>query len=256
MMQGFIYLELGDLDEAFACGAECLRLSLLGGFLFSQVIVKANGALIYSMLGRPQQGLAMALEALAAVTCTRRSIATKSCRSWPASGDLGDWDRSAAFLAEPRLPLNPDDRLAAGPLVAAIAECNLALAQGDPERAIAIAQAAATANQGTGMQPFLAQIVIGWARALRQLGRLEEAAARLSEMQAVPSVQQSRITQWQILAEMATLAEIRGQTDQLRALRTPARAHVEHIAAHLSDAALRTSFLNLPEVRIVLAGTG
>jgi tetratricopeptide (TPR) repeat protein len=257
MLQTFINLEQGRVDEAFASADECLRLSVQAGFFYPQITVPAIKALVYSLLGDPARGLALAQPALALAESRAPELRSEV---WAVlakiHGDLGDWAQAEAHLQETHASARAEDMLTFAPLIAAEVEVRLALARRAPERAVALARAAAEKLASSGLKAFLARGLLPGARALRQLGREPEAETLLRQAQDLVEQQPSCWVQWEILAERASLAEQRGETEAARALRAEARLALDFIAAHLPDARLRASFLRLPEVRTVLASQG
>ena len=86
-------------------------------------------------------------------------------------------------------------------------------------------------------------------QALLALGREDAACEGLEEARAVAEAIGSRRMLWQILY---TLSQLESDLGQVAQLRQQACQIIEYIAGQIEQTDLRQSFLNRPDVRVVL----
>ena len=63
-----------------------------------------------------------------------------------------------------------------------------------------------------------------------------------------------RLVLWEILRELSEIVDVQGNVEAARELRAEARRLVERIAESVDEEQLRSSFLDRPDVRLVLSG--
>ena len=257
MLQSFLLMDQGRVTECQRSAAECLRLSAEGGLAGPQVSVKTSLALLYSYLGQPERGLALAQEAVSVVEAY---VGGQRAEAFSVLAflytRLGDVAQAEHYLEQTRAAMITGDAWSFAPLIAAAAEGELALALGDPERALAVTQQTVLGFEHAVFKFFLAQAMVPWAQALRALGRDEEAQAVLLQARAHVLKQGSRLIQWSIVAELAILAELRGEREEASALWAEAHASIDFLVQHMDDPVLRASFLQAPGVQAALAAAG
>jgi hypothetical protein len=123
----------------------------------------------------------------------------------------------------------------------------LALAQNEPDRALALADRAIALLRNRGMAIALPSILRLQAQALSMLNRADEAYALLIDARRQAEAMQSR---YRLLPILFTLFEwdlARGDAPQAEQVRRQAREVIDYITAHL-PAELLQSFLNLSDV--------
>ena len=91
------------------------------------------------------------------------------------------------------------------------------------------------------------------AKALRALGRVDEAYTLLMQARRQAEAIQSRYRVWPILFTLLEMEMERGDAAQIERVRQQAREVIEYIAGH-TPAPYRESFLDLPDVRTVMQG--
>jgi hypothetical protein len=133
--------------------------------------------------------------------------------------------------------------------VVALAEAELALRREEFDEALEVTTALLAELRQYGMRLHMAHSLYLHAEALRGENQDEAARNRLLEARAEAEAMGSRWMLWRILH---ALSQLEVSSIQAELLRQQAQEIVEHIAEHIQEAALRASFLNLPEVRAVL----
>ena len=131
------------------------------------------------------------------------------------------------------------------------AHAELALAQNDPGRALALMDDVIESAGRLGMLILLPPALHIKAQGLWALGRVDEARAMLLDAPARAEAMQARYRLLPILMTLRELEIALGHPAEAQAVRMEASEVVTYIAEH-SPVELRTSFLNLPSVRVVL----
>ena len=132
----------------------------------------------------------------------------------------------------------------------------LALARGEAEAALALADDMERSLRVVTVRLFRTDALLLRGRALRLAGRPAEAQAALAAARAEAEALGSRRTLWAILAALADLAAEQGQAPEAQTLRQQAADVIFFIAAHAGADELARSFLNRPPVRQVLQAAG
>lgn len=106
------------------------------------------------------------------------------------------------------------------------------------------------------MLSLFTTLIVGTAlgRALRQLGRDEEACSALHAACSQARANESGRSLWPALDALAELEEKRGSSTEAERLRVEARGVIDFILAHLPDPALRVTMLALPQVCAIMGG--
>jgi tetratricopeptide (TPR) repeat protein len=248
MWVGSVYWERGDYGRAIEVSENCIRLGAEAGFVGARVIVPVRLALIYGSAGAIEQGLEL-LEGVEGFLNT---------------GAIGfRWlaPRTRAVFLYQQGQLSEADALMEevaaaggghGPLVDTSFDGELALARGEPERALSLAENMLSDPQDREVRWNHPHALLIRARALHRLGQGERAYAAAREARAAAAELGARLIGWEILAELSRLAEERGQLDEARDALREAQELIAYIADHTGGDALRNSFLGLPAVRAVL----
>jgi tetratricopeptide (TPR) repeat protein len=132
-----------------------------------------------------------------------------------------------------------------------IAQGELACAQQDYARAYIIFTELRDDMRQLGVRLFYPDVLYHQARALRALGRHEEAHIALTEACAIADAIGSRRMAWQILAALSEDTAQRGNEAEAQQLRAQAYSHIIYIAEHCPSE-LCGSFLSLPAVQVVM----
>jgi tetratricopeptide (TPR) repeat protein len=90
-------------------------------------------------------------------------------------------------------------------------------------------------------------------KALRGLGRRDEALEVLGRARVVAQAMGERRYAWRILAALEEIETERGDVTSAQRWLVQSREIIDHIASHAGPAELRESFLDTPAVRAVLA---
>jgi len=137
----------------------------------------------------------------------------------------------------------------------AVAQAEVALAQGRPAQAVALAEMILLSLRQDGIHLFLADTLCLHGRALHAAGQRgqdgPEAAAR-ADAEALGS----RRSLWPILAALADLAVARGDPAAAQALRQEAVAVITYIVEHAGADDLRAAFRRRPAVAALLRAAG
>jgi tetratricopeptide (TPR) repeat protein len=254
-----VHFDRGDIGRAIAITDECARLAEQAGFAEGLVQSGFARSLMYAYLGALPQAFAAARELQARV-------------------QVGVAYADSARLAEAMLPflLILDGRLAEAQsaldrfpiaqnqqalqeqfillhLVVSRSLVELALAKGEAEQALELAESLIAHFQREGTRLFFPDALWLRGRALAAAGRPGDAQSAFEVAHAAAAALGSRRTLWLILAELAGLAEMRGEQPAARELRRQTAEHIAYIAEHAGAAELRESFLNRADVRAALA---
>jgi tetratricopeptide (TPR) repeat protein len=255
-----IHLVLGDVARAIASMEECIHYADAAGFGNGIVEARCQLADLYGSLGESERGLQLAREA-DAITSNRfpawRAISMGTlAHLYLYAGNFAAAEEAvqAAFAH-----LGSDVARAMSAAFVVPAAIELALAQEDGARALALAEQSLGVLRGIGARTFLVTGLFYKGRALQLLGQLEEAAAVLNETRAEAETLGMRRYLWRILAALAEIEAGRGHAANAQVLRKQARETITYIADHCppdpsagSGQSLRASFLHLPDVQAVL----
>lgn len=139
------------------------------------------------------------------------------------------------------------------PFTIVSAYIELALAQGHADRANVMADDLVTLLKRIEISLLLPSALQFKAKALRALGRADEAYALLTQARRQAKAMHLRYRLWPILFQLLEMEMERGDAVQIERVRGQAREVIAYIANH-APAPYRESFLNLPDVRIVMIG--
>jgi tetratricopeptide (TPR) repeat protein len=246
---GYVYGDRGQIAEAMAVMEESIRLSEQVGFISPLIIVRADLATLYASLGAFERGLETARLALN-VAETKMPLFRVYALVALARLHLEQGRLAEAASLVGRMKKDPHQAgLGFFPAMILQAEAELALAQGDYERARVIGEAALAAFRRLGMQPFLPPALYLLGRAWVGLDQPDAARDCWLAARAEAEAIGSRRLLWQILAALSRL-----EPDLLEAerLRGQAGEVITFIAGH-TPVELRATFLAWPAVRAVLA---
>ena len=185
--------------------------------------------------------------------CARRSASprtdVRNCCATPLSQLArlqllaGDTEAAAGAVAELREHSGPFHMIQ--PYVIAVAECQLALQQGDAAEAGRLLAQRLADLRRYGMKAYIPETLHLLAQAQQQAGQESDAVASLDEARELAAAIGSRWMEWRILAALASLSS----PAEAKELRGRARAIIDGIEQHISDPALlRQSFHNRPDI--------
>jgi class 3 adenylate cyclase/tetratricopeptide (TPR) repeat protein len=252
MYVGYIFLDRGEPGTAIQVMQDCIALAEKSGFLIPQSYTRADLGLTYAWLGafeRSEICYARAIEVGRRYTPGWLPWVFSSASR--ASTMKGDFDQARRYLEEARLALQMIDSPGVPSLQYPAAQAELALATGRFEELLNQAENFDRLRQ-VGLRAYLPYILYGKGVAHFGLQRLDEALQFLEQARTEAAAMGSRRYLWTILALLARIHCQRGELEQASALQDEARQIIQGIAANLSQADLRDSFLSLPEVRAVI----
>ncbi len=249
MMICWAYWERGQPGLVMATAAESIRLSKLAGYIVPQVMAGGSLAAAYAGLGALEHGLETVHLAL-----TAAETQVPHFRSYPLSV-LAQLHLLGGNLAEAGVVIEQgkEDRYRdahpAFNMNFNVAEAEVALKQGDYEQAMFVTDQWLPKLHQNGFRLYTPAMLHIRSQALLALGREEAAREGLEEARAVAEAIGSRRMLWQILY---TLSQLESDPGQVAQLRQQACQIIEYIAGQIEQTDLRQSFLNRPDVRVVL----
>lgn len=249
---GLAYWERGDISLAISTMEDSVHLGEMAGFLPPQANTRAELATLYGELGAVEQGLELAGLALH-IAETQNPAQVGHGLGVRARLQLLAGDVAGAQAAIDRAATDP--YWASWPVMfhpVILARAELALKQGQWAQALALIDPFLEELRHCGLRLRIPLALYLQARALRGLGQGGAARDGLIEARAMAEAIGSRWTLWRILAALSYLEADRSRAEQLR---QEARDLVEAISERIEQADLRASFLNLAEIRALLAAT-
>ncbi len=253
-----VHFERGDIGRAIEVAEACMHLAAQAGFSEGLHQTTFDLALIYAYMGVLPRGIEIAHLALEraktipAVFPVLPQILGLIALLYVLAGRLAE---AQAALDETQLLHDPEAlkrQFILTQFIIAQARAELALAQNDPQQALALAADISLSFRQSGVRLFLADALNLQGRALRAIGRLDEAKSVLEAARREAEVLASRRMLWQILVELATIEARRGDNRAALTLRRQAAPIIEYIAQHSGSADLSQSFFSRPDVRDVL----
>jgi len=254
-----VHFEHGDIGRAIEVAGECQRLAEQAGFAEGINQTGFDLILIYAYMG----ALSRAFEAARDVQA-HAAFLTSAVRMWPLQVEAvrvfllvldGRPAAAQAALDQSSIANNPaalKDEFVVTQLFVAQALAELALANGDHEQALRLAEDAIALLHRYAIRLFLPDLMHLKARAQRAAGRVAEAQTTLEAARMEAEDLGSRRSLWPILADLGTLAGERGDQPSARELWQQAATIVAYIAEHAGSAELSATFLRQAAVRAVL----
>lgn len=251
-VEGSIYAERGEVEQAIKTMQECIALGEKAGFVAPAVLVRSNLAWLNGTMGQIERGIELAR--LAQQTAETQ---LPVWRAWPLAvlarlqllrGQIHESEEilggmevgsEADYFARLFLPLA---------MTVAFARADFLLAQGDPDSALAIMDALVAHASETRVPWVLAEAFFIKAQALVAGGRLEQARGALSDARVEAEAVGSRRMLWRILAAAAKIEAQGGDEARASESRSRALEIVEYIAEN-SPPDMSGSFLRLPSIR-------
>jgi adenylate cyclase len=247
---GLAHWERGDISLAISTMEECVRLGEMAGFLPPQSNTRAELAALYGEMGAVERGRELVQTALQ-IAQAQNPAQTGHGLGILARLQLLEGDTAGAQAAIDQALVDP--YRASWPVMfhpVAFARAELALQREDWEQALDVTEALLRKLGPRGLWLRVPQALYLQGLALQGMGQEGAARDRLLEARAQAEAIGSRWTLWRILS---ALGHLEADPDRARDLQQQARDIVQAIAEHTEQASLRTSFLNLPAVRGLVA---
>ncbi len=250
-MQVMIYTELGEFDRALRLGGEALRLGELRRRVIP-VMIPVTQAWLLGSLGAFERAAEMERKVRQVIEGPMPGHFRARAHADLARLNILRGDMAAA-QADLAAAYRDYDRgtLSGATSAVAFAEAELALAQGDAARVIAVTDEGIAVIRKIGARAYLPELLYLRGQASAQQGKVDEALESLHEARAVAESINARRILWQILAASSDFEARRGDAASAETLRADARAVIQFIVEHTPDD-VRDSFLRLPQVRAVL----
>jgi hypothetical protein len=246
-----VHMDRGDYAQAIQTAVAAVELGQVTGNVTVLVGTRADLGLAYGELGQPARGLALAE---AAYQQSRSQFPLLV--GWPGAVVArlhllnGDVAAAAATLAGLE-PYQAYQRRAGFMVMmwiqVALAEAEVALAQGQAWRAASLMAEVAESMAATGMRFRRPDVLYVHGRALLAQGRLAVARSALQEARLEALALEARRMYWRIVAALAEVELRCGQPEAAEQWRREARRHLAYLADH-APAELRATFLARPEV--------
>ncbi|HLF27558.1 MAG TPA: hypothetical protein VJG32_14585 [Anaerolineae bacterium] len=249
------YLDRGEIGSAIEVAEECLRLAQQAGFVPGVLQSVLDLTLIYGYLGAVHLGYEVAERSRGWAQGMPMAGLLESvmiARLHLFSGRLAD---AQAVFGEAQRGIDARSLSAYLSWFTGLVEGELALAAGDYARVLSLTDEAIPFLRQARIRLFFPDVLYTRGKALLGLARTDEAHAAFQEARVEAEAIGSRRSLWSILAALSEIEARRGNQAEAQQLRWQARDIVEFIAEHVGSPELRTSFLNLPDVRDVLRET-
>jgi tetratricopeptide (TPR) repeat protein len=167
---------------------------------------------------------------------------------------LGDLAEAGAALQQGYGELRPEGIQGFEMILLPLADGELAIARQEYARAVTVIDDLMTYLDNTHTRLFRYEALYLKGKALRALGRIDEAREVWMSARAHAEDLEARRVLWPILTALSEIEARLGNHVEADALRQQARMIVEYIADHAGMPDRRASFMNLPDVRAVLPG--
>jgi tetratricopeptide (TPR) repeat protein len=248
-----IHLDRGELGKAMATMRECIAVAEPAGFIPPQVTTRADLASAHAYLG-DLEGAHELLRVALDVATENQQIALPWVRASKSELHLleGELDEAEAAVGESRVEQLPEPLRSAGSIRVALIRGRVALGRGEPVRAVEIADAILDRLRRREIRHSATDALVLKARSLAAAGRADEANRVLGEARLEAERREHGRVLWEVLRELSEMADIQGNAEEARELRAEARRLVERIAESVEENELRSSFLNRPDLKLVL----
>ncbi|MBI5304296.1 MAG: hypothetical protein HY868_19340 [Chloroflexi bacterium] len=248
---GQAHRELGHIADAITAMENAVRLAA-HSFQAPLSFTRADLGSLYGDLGQVKRGLELAtlaqIEGRRLAHVMRVWTSARLAHLHLLDGDIA----SAETLVNETNPLlSATDRTSLFGSGMLVVSAELALAQNDLARAIQASDQLIEFQRSRRLWQFLSNALYLKGIALQRQNKSADAWECFAEGRAEAIRLNSRWLLWRIYAALSEIEAARGNIHEANTLRTHARVVIEYIAAHTPEE-LRTSFLNLPDVRAVM----
>ncbi len=252
---GYIALDYGQVSKGIEMISETIRIVDRIGIDLLAAGSRAHLAYLYTTLGDQARGRELADEALA---ITQSANFPQHFLTWPSATiarvwcHLGELDKSKSMLETSSQYYDPDDYIILYLKQVSFADADLALASGNPQRAKEIMDELISQLREKKVRSLLPEALRIKGQALLLNNQQDDAFNSFQEARLEAEVLGERKEYWKILSELAKLENQKGNIPQADLLRHQAKEVVTYISDHIDDQELRTSFLELKEIRELL----
>lgn len=246
-----IYLERGETGYAIRAAQECIELAEQSGFVVPQVATRGTLGFAYAAMGMVKHGLELASQGLGMVEqapFVKPELYAILAYLYVLDGNPEAAGRAMQETGGAELSGSPLEELTRQQ-----GAMQLALARHDYRRVLEITDWFLSAELWQDNNPMLYEPLLMRGKAMLGLGDLPEAHRLLQAARTSATKLNARRLQWQIDVSLADLARQQGHLAVADDLKAEARSLIEYIADHAGSDDLRHSFLNLPQVREVMA---
>jgi tetratricopeptide (TPR) repeat protein len=250
-----IYLDRGELGRAMATMRECIAIAEPAGFIPPQATTRADLASVHAYLG-DLEGAHELLGVALDVARENQQIALAWVMGAKSELHLlaGELDEAEAAVAGSQMELLPEPLQSAGSIHVALVRGRIALGRGELVRAGEIADAILDRLRQLEVRHLAADALLLKGRSLASAGKADEAKRVLGEARSEAESREYRGVLWEVLRELSEILEVQGNPKAAGELRAEARRLVERIAESVDQEELRSSFLDRPDVKVVLSG--
>jgi class 3 adenylate cyclase/tetratricopeptide (TPR) repeat protein len=251
MLIGFVQVDRGEIGQAIQLCNEAILLGDQGSLLASTIGTRSDLAWIYGRYGAIGKGFTLIEEALVATEAKQPDwkdlpLAIK-VRLHLLNGNVQSAEKIVGPLPLRPIPI-PYSRYT---ILICLANAELALAQNDPVRALALVE-----DLLVQVAPLtrvdIPEVMCRKADILIELERLEEAHQILTEARSAAERLGSKHDLLQILSSLTRVNSKLGNQKEAEGNRGAARAIIQHVAESLHEIGLGESFLNQPHIRALM----
>ncbi|CAG1007193.1 hypothetical protein ANRL4_03716 [Anaerolineae bacterium] len=251
---GYLALERGDIEESIHALQDAIDVGKQSGFIAAALIAQGMLGWVYGLYGNLQQGI----EIIQAISYPQDiSIGFEAwhlgvlAQLHLAYGDLA---QAEAIIQRAYVGLDLADLTWFSPIFVMLADGEIAMVRQEYARVIALTDQLLKRMRELNMRPFVSDVLLLKAKALRAQGNLEAARALLIQAREDAQALESRRALWEICATLSQVEAACGNHAQAITLRAQAREIIAYIVAH-TPTPLRESFLGLPTISTILAGS-
>jgi tetratricopeptide (TPR) repeat protein len=250
-----IHLDRGELGKAMATMRECIAVAEPAGFIPPQVTTRADLASAHAYLG-DLEGAHELLRVALDVATENQQIALPWVRAAKSELHLleGELDEAEAAVGESRVELLPEPLRSAGSIRVALIRGRIELGRRESIRAVEIADSILDRLRRREIRHSATDALVLKARSLASAGQADEARRVLGEARTEAERREHGRVLWEVLRELSDIADLQRNAEGARELRAEARRLVERIAESVEEKELRSSFLERPDVKVVLSG--
>jgi tetratricopeptide (TPR) repeat protein len=225
-----------------------------GGFIPPLGTTRADLASVLAYLGafdRAREVLRIALQVAEERPITLPRVMGAKAELHMLAGELNEAEAAAGDTEFDRLP---EPLRNTESFHVALIGGRIALARGEHDMAVEIAETVLERLRSWEIRPFVAEALLLKGRALAASGNADEAERVLAEARSHAEHLEHRLVLWEVLAKLSQVASVQGDADRAKELRSEAQSILEQISKGIGEEGLRSSFLARPDVRVVLSG--
>ena len=252
VVQGDIYLELGEYELALRILDDAYRTSEDSGFIAGQTIAFGLLSVLYGRMGALPQALAYGHYAV--------KTAESAVPFWlpQALGslallyiNLGDLDQAQAVIDRAHTS-HQEHLLGFYSNYIPMAECELFMARQEYSRLLSLTDEILTYPESMNARGILPYFLYYRGMALMGLEQLEDAGSSLNEAYLLAEQHSVRHPLWKSSANLADLSVKLDRPEAAQKYRHAAQEVIDFICAHSGTSELRNKFLEQPDVKSVM----